>query len=239
MKRGKTAGGFTLVELLVVIAIISMLAGQLLPALSSAREKGREADTINNLHQFALAIEMYYQDYGDYSPWLSTLYPSYMQAEEIYVCKSDLNKGTWGHGNRDEATGAPKYPEANDISLANLAGNLGYPSGGDPVDPGLLQRNTDLEVCSYLYEFNPCRCLWFEAAHDETDINRADTDNDGQVNWKEAKIFQARHEDRGGQVPIIRVFWHYYNHGGQVLNLAFRDYNVYSSGLEWESTSYY
>jgi prepilin-type N-terminal cleavage/methylation domain-containing protein len=69
----KKITGFTLIELLVVIAIISMLAGQILPSLSTAREKGRQANCINNLHQIGLAIEMYYQDYDDYPTWLSLI----------------------------------------------------------------------------------------------------------------------------------------------------------------------
>jgi prepilin-type N-terminal cleavage/methylation domain-containing protein len=64
--RGVAA--FTLVEMLVVIAIISILAGLLLPALVSAREKGRQTDCTNAMRQFALSIEMYSQDYGGYMP---------------------------------------------------------------------------------------------------------------------------------------------------------------------------
>ncbi len=70
MKKGKSFG-FTLIELLVVIAIIAILASLLLPALASAKEKGKQAYCMNSLKQLSLAMTMYEDDNDGYLHHLS------------------------------------------------------------------------------------------------------------------------------------------------------------------------
>src|ERR1700728_4186835 len=58
--------GFTLIELLVVIAIIVILAAMLAPSLSRSKAQAQSIVCKNHLHEMALALRMYVDDYKGY-----------------------------------------------------------------------------------------------------------------------------------------------------------------------------
>ncbi len=62
------SAAFTLIELLVVIAIIAILAALLLPALASAKEKGKRAADKSNMRQAIMSVHMYGNDFQDKVP---------------------------------------------------------------------------------------------------------------------------------------------------------------------------
>ena len=76
----KSRKSFTLIELLVVIAIIAILAGMLLPALNSARERARDTTCKNNLKTIGLYMAQYVDTFNEYYP---------------IGAKNDTSKETW------------------------------------------------------------------------------------------------------------------------------------------------
>jgi prepilin-type N-terminal cleavage/methylation domain-containing protein len=65
-QQRKRNGGFTLIELLVVIAIISFLSTTVMAALSSARQKSRDAIRLSDMQTIRTALELYYSDHNGY-----------------------------------------------------------------------------------------------------------------------------------------------------------------------------
>ena len=68
----KSRRAFTLIELLVVLAIIAILVALLLPSLSAAKGKARQATCLNNLKQINLGVRMYADDHDNVLTLVST-----------------------------------------------------------------------------------------------------------------------------------------------------------------------
>jgi prepilin-type N-terminal cleavage/methylation domain-containing protein/prepilin-type processing-associated H-X9-DG protein len=97
----RNLSAFTLIELLVVVAIIGILAGLLLPALASAKTKGRQTKCLSNMRQIGLAMAMYADDFDGKPPttmhnnpstnasWINLLKSYAGKVDQIRICPAD------------------------------------------------------------------------------------------------------------------------------------------------------
>jgi prepilin-type processing-associated H-X9-DG protein len=131
-----------------VIAIIAILAGMLLPALNSARNKAAESSCAGSLKQLSMGVLLYTQDfdgfippcfYADGTPW-SQLTLEYNKDANLYRCPKDVFKRTrtgkirtYACNANDNSFGSKYYPFG---TYSGDGSGEGWKSGAAPVQYG-------------------------------------------------------------------------------------------------------
>lgn len=122
--------GFTLIELLVVIAIIGILSTATVVNLNVAKAKARDARRLSDMKNILLAIQIYYENNGQYPP-----------VGGVFACGCIAGVGCLH-------TGYSGYGE-NFLPSLVIAGIMGKV----PVDPIINETNHPGDYCYGYFRF--------------------------------------------------------------------------------------
>lgn len=204
---------FTLVELLVVMAVIGVLAALLLPVLSSAKRRTRQAGCINNLRQLTLANFMVAADTDHHATYDNPENPhtlwmgedAYAKQRKILICPSTHerspvpNENTFGTADLTWVwTDAVTNIYTGSYALNGwLYDTVKFGAEGHPEymmsKQSLIERPTQTPVF--------CDSVWTDLWPLESDLPRADLYNGAGEETGMTRSTIVRHGGNPGRAP--------------------------------------